>query len=160
MSIELVKESNHLILCRPLLLSASIFPSIRVSSNESVLSSGKSIRASASASVLPMNIQDRFPLGLTGFNSLQSKGLSRVFSNTAVQKHHSSVLSFLYGPTFTSVHNYWKNQSFDQIDLYWQVKYLLFNMLSRFVIYFPPKSKCPLISWLQLPSSVILEPPK
>ena len=73
----------------PLLLLSSIFPSIRVFSNESQLfaSGGQSIGASASASVLPMNIQDWFPLGLSGCIFLQSKGLSRVFSNTTVQKH-------------------------------------------------------------------------
>ena len=87
MSTELVMSSNHLILCRPLLLLPSIFPSIRVFSNESVLRiSGQSIGALASASVLPMNIQDWFPLGLTGLISLLSKALLRVFSNTAVQK--------------------------------------------------------------------------
>ena len=88
MSIESVMPSNHLILCRPLLLLPSIFPSIRVFSNESVLHIGcQSIGVSASTSVLPMNIQDWSPLGWTGWISLQSKGLSRVFSNTAVQKH-------------------------------------------------------------------------
>ena len=66
-------------------------------------SGGQSI--GASASVLPMNIQDWFPLGLTGWISLQSKGLSRVFSNTTVQKHHSLALSFLYGPTLISIHD-------------------------------------------------------
>ena len=71
----------------PLLLLPSIFPSIRVFSSESVFVSGRqSTGASASASVLPMNTQDWFPLGLTSLISLQSKGLSRVFSNT-VQKH-------------------------------------------------------------------------
>ena len=59
------------------------------------------------------NIQDWFPLGCTGWISLLSKGLSRVFSNTTVQKRHSSVLSFLYGPTLTSIRDYWKNHSFD-----------------------------------------------
>ena len=79
--------SNHLILCRPLLLTPSIFPSIRVFPNESVLHiRGQSTGVSASASVLPMNIQDWFPLGWTGWISLQSRGLSRVFSNTTVQK--------------------------------------------------------------------------
>ena len=88
MFIESVMPFNHLILCHPLLLLPSTFPSIRVFSNESVLTScGQSIGASASASVLPMNIQGWFPLGLTGLISLQSKGLSRVFSNTTVQKH-------------------------------------------------------------------------
>ena len=73
---------------RPLLLPPSIFPSLRVFSNESVFRIRRpSIGVSASASVLPMNIQDWFPLGWTGWNSLQSKGLSRVFSNTTVQKH-------------------------------------------------------------------------
>ena len=88
MSIELVMPSNHLILCHPLLLPLSIFPSIRVFSNESVLLiSCQSFGVSASTSVLPMNIQDQFPLGWTTWISLQSKGLSRVFSNTTVQKH-------------------------------------------------------------------------
>ena len=88
MSIESVMPSNHLILCRPLLLLPSIFPSIRVFSNESVLHiRWPKYGVSASGSVLPVNIQDRFPLGWTGWISLQSKGLSRVFSNTTVQKH-------------------------------------------------------------------------
>ena len=69
---------------------------------------GQSIRLSASASVLPMNVQDWFPLGWTGWISLLSKGLSRIFSNTTVQKHQFSVLSFLYSSTLTSLQNYWK----------------------------------------------------
>ena len=76
-------------------------------------SGGQSIGASASASVLPMNIQDWFTLGLTSSISLQSKTLSRVFSNTTVQKHQFSALSFLYSPTLTSIHDHWKNHSFD-----------------------------------------------
>ena len=88
MSVESVMPSNHLILCRPLLLLPSIFPSIRAFSNESALHiRWPNIGVSASASVLPMNIQDWFPLGLTGWIFLESKGLSRVFSNTTVQKH-------------------------------------------------------------------------
>ena len=87
MSIESVMPSNHLILCRPL-LPPSIFPSIRVFSNESALCiGGQSIGVSPSASVLPVNFQDWSPLGWTGLTSLQSKGLSRVFCNTTVQKH-------------------------------------------------------------------------
>ena len=89
-SAESVMPSNHLIRCCPLLLLPSIFPSIRVFSNESnefFTSGGQSIGVSTSASVLPMNIQDLFPLGLTDLFSLQSKGLSRVFSNITVQKH-------------------------------------------------------------------------
>ena len=88
MSIESVMPSNHLILCHPLLIPPSISPSIRAFSNDSVLPScGQSMGVSASASVLPMNIQDRFPLGWTGWFSLQSKQLSRVFSKTTIQKH-------------------------------------------------------------------------
>ena len=86
MSTESVMPSNHLILCCPLLLS-SIFPGIRVFSKESALCGGRSIGASASASILPMNIQGWFPLGLTGLISLLSKGLSRVFSNTTARKY-------------------------------------------------------------------------
>ena len=88
MSIELVIPSNHLILCRSLLLLPSIFPSIRVFSISGLFTSGgQSNGASASASVHPVKIRGWFPLGLTGWISLQSKGLSRVFSNTTVQKH-------------------------------------------------------------------------
>ena len=87
MSIESVMPSNHLILCHPLLLPPSIFPSIRVFSNESVLHIRWPKYWSFSFSIIPMNIQDWFPLGWTGWISLQSKGVSRVFSNTTVQKH-------------------------------------------------------------------------
>ena len=76
-------------------------------------SGGQSIRASASASVLPMNIQDRFPLGLTGLISLQSKGLSGVLSNTRVQKHQFFDAQSFYGPKLMSIHEFWKNHSFD-----------------------------------------------
>ena len=76
-------------------------------------SGGQHSGASASTSVLPMNIQGWFSLGLTSLISLQSKGFSRVFSSTTVKKHHSSMLSLLYSPTLTSIHDYWKNHSFD-----------------------------------------------
>ena len=110
MSIELVMPSNHLILCCPLLLLLSML-SIRVFSKESVLCIRcKSIGVSASTSVLSMNIQDRFPLGFTGLISLQSKGLSRVFSNTTVQKHQFLALRFLYSPTLTFIHDHWKKR--------------------------------------------------
>ena len=75
-------------------------------------SGGQSIGALASASILPVNIQGWFPLGWTGLISLQPKELSRVF-NTTFKSISSSVLSFLYGPTLTSIHDYWKNHSFD-----------------------------------------------
>ena len=88
MSIKSVMPSNHLILCHPLLLLPSIFPGIRgFQMSQLFASGGQSIGVSASTPVLPMNIQDWCPLGWTGWISLQSKGLSRVFSNTTVQKH-------------------------------------------------------------------------
>ena len=70
------------------------------------------------------------------------------------------MLSFLYGSTLISIHDYWKNNSFDQPDLVGKVTSLLFNMLSRLVIAFLPRSKHLFISWLQSQSVVILEPPK
>ena len=83
-------------------------------------SGGQSIGASASASVLSMKIQVLFSLGLTGLISLLSKGLSRIFSNTTVQKHQFSAPSLLYGSTLTSIHDYWKNHSFDNLDFCWK----------------------------------------
>ena len=80
-------------------------------------SGGQSVGTSASTSVLLMNIHDWFPLGLTDWIYLHSKGLSRVFSNTTVQNINSLVFSFLYSPTLTSIHDYWKNHSFDWMDL-------------------------------------------
>ena len=74
---------------------------------------GQRIGVSASASVLRINIQDWFPLRLTGLICLLFKGLSRVFSNTTFKSINSSVLSFLYGPTLRSIHDYWKNHVFD-----------------------------------------------
>ena len=118
MSIEsvVVLICNHLILSWPLLLLPSIFPSIRIFSSELALPiRWQSIGASASASVFPMNIQGWFSLGLTGLISLLYKGLSRVFSS-------SSKVSTLWHSAFfvvTSVHDYWKNHSFDYMDLSW-----------------------------------------
>ena len=91
MSIESVISSKHLILCHPLLLPSSVFHSIRVFSNQSILPirwpKYWSIEVSASVSVLPMSIQDWFPLGWTGWISFQPKRLSRVFFITTAQKH-------------------------------------------------------------------------
>ena len=167
MSIKLVMPSNHLIFCHSLFLLPSIFPSIRVFSNESVPPiRWHNIGVSASASVLPMNIQDWFPLGLTGWISLQFEGLSRDFSQevfrTSLQfkSINSSALSILYSPNLTFICDYWKNHSFDYIDLCQQSNVSVFNMLSKLVIAFLPRSKRLLISWLQSPSAVILEPKK
>ena len=119
-------------------------------------SGGQSIGASASASVPPMNIQDWFPLGWTGWISLQSKGLSRVF------QHHSSNASILRCSAFFIVqlsHPYMttgKTMALTRWTFVGKVMSLLFNMLSRLVIAFLPRSKYLLISWLQSPSSVVL----
>ena len=124
-------------------------------------SGGRSIGASASALVLPMNIQDRSPLGWTGWISLLSKGLSRVFSNTTVQKYHEffgtqpslwskSHLHMTTGKTIVLTIQTFVSKAMS----------LLFNMLSRLVIAFLPRSKHLFISWLQSPSAMILEPPK
>ena len=91
MSIESLMPSNHLILCRSLSLLPSIFPSIRsFLVRQFFTTGGQSIRVSASALVLPMNIQDWFPVRLTGLISLQSRELWKIFSNTTVQKHQFS----------------------------------------------------------------------
>ena len=80
-------------------------------------SGGQSIGASASASVLPMNIQSWFPLGWTGWISLQSQWLSRVSSTPQFESINCVALSLLYGPTLTSVSDYWKNHGFNDTDL-------------------------------------------
>ena len=114
MCIESGMPSSYLILCHPLGLLPPISSSIRIFSNESTLCiGGQSIRVPVSASVLPMNTQNWSPLAWTGWISWQSKGLARVFSNTAVQRNNSSVLSFLHSPTLTSIHDYLKNHSLD-----------------------------------------------
>ena len=112
---------------------------------------GQSIEASASATVLPVNIQDCFPLGLTGLISWLSTGLSKVFSSTTVQNHQFFSAQPSYGPTFTSIHDYWKNHSLTGQTFVGKVMSLLFKTLSRFVIAFLPRSKGLLISWLQSP---------
>ena len=132
-SIDSVMPSNPPVLCRPLHLLLAIFSSIRVFSNELALPIWwPKYGVSASASVLPMNIQNWFPLGRTGWISLQSKGLSRVFSNTTVQKHQffSAQLSS-QSNSLTSVHDHWKNHSFDHMDLCWLVCFCFYFHYSR-----------------------------
>ena len=109
-------------------------------------SGGQSIGVPASTSVLPMNTQDWSPLGWTGWISLKSKGLSRVFSNTTVQKHQffSAQLSLWSNSHIHTLH--WKNYSFDYRTFVGKVTSLLLNMLSRLVITFLPRSKHFLIS--------------
>ena len=141
-----VGDAIHLIFSCPLLLPLSIFPGIRVFPvSQFFPSGGQSIGVSASEPVLPMNIQDWFPLGWTGWISLQPKGFSRVFSKTTVQKHQffSTQLSFI---TLTSIHDYWKNIALNIHTFFGKIMSLLFNMLSRFVIVFLSRSKRLLIS--------------
>ena len=114
MSIESMMTSNHLILCSPLFRLPSIFPSIRVFSNEPALCVRWPKYCSfTSASVLPMNIQDSFPLGLTGLISLQAKDSQEPSPTPQFRSINSLSLSSLYGPTLTSINDYWKNHSFD-----------------------------------------------
>ena len=120
---------------------------------------GQSIGASASASVLPMNIQDWFPLGLTGLISLLSKGLLKVFSSTTVQKHQFfTAQPSLWSHICTWI--LWENHSFEYTELVGKVTSLLFNMLFRLVIAFLLRCKHLLISLLQSWSTVILDPRK
>ena len=110
MSIELVMPSNYLILCHPLFLLPSIFPRVRVFSSESTLHIRWPKYWSFSFSIIPpKEIPGLISIGWTGWISLQSKGLSRVFSSTTVQSNDSSALSFLCGPTLISIHDYWKH---------------------------------------------------
>ena len=118
-------------------------------------------RIGVSVSVLPMNIQNRFPLGFTGGISLQSKRLSRVFSNTAVEKHQFFICSVFFIVQLS--HPYMttgKTIALAKWIFVGKEMSLLFNMVSGLVIAFLPRSKHLLISWLQSPSVVILEPKK
>ena len=112
MSIGSAMPSNHLILVVPFssrlqsFLASGSFPM-----SQFFASGGRSVGASALVSVLPMNIQNLFPLELTGLISLQSEGLSRVFSHPQFKSINSLMLGFLYGPTLTSIHDFWKNHA-------------------------------------------------
>ena len=162
MSIESLMPSNHLIFCHPLLLLPSNLPSIRVFSNESVLHIRWPKYWSFSFSVSPSN-------EYSGLISFRMDWLDLLAVQGTLKKtlqHHSSKTSILLYSAFFMVqfsHPYmttgktiaWTRQTFAG-----KVISLLFDMLSRFVIVFLPRSKCLLISWLQSPSAVILEPKK
>ena len=120
---------------------------------------GRSTGVSALASFLPKKSQD-WSSEWTGWISLQSKGLSRVFATPQYKRINSSVHSFLHSPTLTSIHDHWKNHSQTRRTFFGKVMSLLLNMLSTLVITFLPRSKRLLISWLQSSSAVILEPRK
>ena len=112
-NLDSILKSRHIILPTKVHLGkAMVFPV-----GQLFTTAGQTVETSASESVLPMNIQDWFPLGLIGLTSLVSKGLSEVFSSTQFNSISSLVLSLLYGSTLTSVHDYWKNNSFDYTDI-------------------------------------------
>ena len=158
MSIESVMPSNHLILCRPLLLPPSIFTSMRVFSNASFLYIRWPKYWSFSFNINPSNEHS----GLISFRMdwLDLLAVQGSLKSLLQQSISSSALSFLYSPTLTSIHDYWKNIALTRRTFVGKVMFLLFNMLSRLVVTFLPRSKCLLISWLQSPSAVILEHPK
>ena len=162
MSIESVILFNHLILCRPLLLPPSIFPSIRVISNESVLRIRWPKYWSFSFSNSPSNEY----LGLISFRIDWFDLLAVQGTLKSLLQHHSSKASILHCSAFFIVqlsHPYMttgKTIALTRWTFVGKVMSLLFNMLSRFVITFLPRSKHLLISWLQSPYTVIMEPPK
>ena len=141
MSIELVMLSNHLILCHLLLLLHSLFPSIWAFSCESALPIRWPKYWSFSFRIsLPMNIWDWFPFRLTGWYPCSPRDSQESSPIPQFKSISSSVFSFLCGPAFTSIDDYWKNHSFDYMDLCWQSDILVFNTLSRFAIVFLPEA--------------------
>ena len=159
---KLVMPSNHLILCRSLLLLPSIFPSIRVVSNESALC----IRWPKYWSFrFNISLSNEHP-GLISFRMDWLDLLAVQGTLKSLLQHHSSKASILRSSAFFTVqlsHPYMitgKTTALTRQTFVGKVMSLLFNMLSRLVITFLPRSKCLLISWLQSPSAVILEPPK
>ena len=162
MSIESVMPSNHLIVCRPLLLLPSIFPSIRVFSNESVLHMRWPKYWSFSFSISPSNEHS----GLISFRKDWLDLLAVQGTLKSLLQHHSSKASILQHSAFFTVqlsHPYMttgKTIALTRRTFVGKVMSLLLNMLSRLVITCLPSSKCLLNSWLQSPSAVILEPKK
>ena len=160
MSIESVMPSNHLILYCPLLLLPSIFPSIRVFSNESVLCIRWPKYWSFSFRIRPSNEYSRLiSIRMDWLDLLAVQGTLKSFL-----QHHSSKASILWHSAFFIVqlsHPYMhtgKTIALTRQNFVGKVMSLLFNMLSRSVLVFLPRSKCVLISWLQSPSAMILEP--
>ena len=162
MSIESVMPSNHFILCCPLLFPLSIFPSVRVFSNESTLRKRWPKYWSFSFNII---LSKEIP-GLISFRMDWLDLLAVQGTLKSLLQHHSSKASILWCSAFFIVQLSHPHMTTEKtLDLTkWtfvgQVMSLLFNMLSRLVITFLPRSKHLLISWLQSPSAVILEPPK
>ena len=154
--------SNHLILCHPLLLLPSIFPSIRLFSNDSVLCIRWPKYWSFSFSISPSNKYS----GLISFRMDWLDLLAVQGTLKSLLQHHSSKASILRHSAFFTVQLSYpyittgKTIPLTRWIFVGKVMSLLFNMLSRLVITFLPRSKCLLISWLQSPSVVILEPPQ
>ena len=114
MSIESMMPSKHLILCHPFLLPPTIFPALgSFPLSPFFTSGGQNIEVSVSASVLTMNIQDWFPLGLTVGSPCSPRDSQESSPTHQFKSISSSMLSFLHSPTLTSTHDYWKNHSFD-----------------------------------------------
>ena len=162
MSIESVTPSNHLILCRPLLLLPSIFPSIRVFSNESTLPIREPKYQGFSSSISPSSeYSGLISFRIDWFDLLAVQGTLK-----SLLQHHSSKPSILWHSAFFMVqfsHPYMSTGKTIALTIWTfadKLMSLLFNMLSRFVIAFLPRNKRLLISWWQLPSTVILEPKK
>ena len=162
MSSESVMPSNHLILCCPLLLPPSILPSIRVFSNESVLHIRWPKYWTFSFSISPSNKYSR----LISFRIDWLELLAVQGTLKSLLRHHSSKASILWRSAFFIVQlsplymTTGKTIALTRQTFVGRVLSLLFNMLSRLVITFLPRSKRLLTSWLQTPSVVILEPPK
>ena len=155
MSIESVMPSNHLILCHPILLLPSIFPSIRVFSNKLVICVRLPKYWSFRFSISPSNVYS----GLISFRldwlDLLAVQGTLESSPTTEFRSINSVLNIRYSPTLTSIHDHWKTIDLTRWTFVDKIMSLLFNMLSRLVITFLPRSKSLLISWLQSPSAVI-----
>ena len=164
MSVESVMPSKHLIFCHPLLLLHSIFPSIRVFSNESVLHIKWPKYWSFSFSISPSNEYSGLIWSrMDSLDLLAVQGtLKSLLQYHSSEDLSSTVLSFLYSSTLTSIHDSFpgKTIALTRQTFVGKVMSLLFNMLSRLVITFLPRSKRLSVSWLQSPSAVILEPPK
>ena len=162
MSIESEMPSSHLILCRPLLLLSSIFPSIRVFSNESALCIRCPKYWSFSFNISPSNEHP----GLICFRMDWLELIAVQGTLKSLLQHHSSKASILWHSAFFIVqvsHPYMttgKTIALTRWTFVDKVMSLLFNMLSRLVVTFLPRSKCLLISWLRSPSAMILEPQK
>ena len=153
--------SNHLILCHPLLLLLSIFPSIRVLSNESVLCITWPKYWSFSFSISPSDeYSGLISFRIDWFEILAVQDSQESSPTPQFKSINSSPISFLHSPTLKSIHEHWKIIALTRRTFVGKVMSLLFNMLSRSVITFLLRSTCLLISWLQSPSAVILEPKK